>query len=246
MFFISYTALFIAICCAKNEDLEERRVYKRINKDTLNLNINEDSNTITITFKTKDYLPISGVWFSENTKIYANTFFIDGNNLIYWIIANITTKDSLDNLVNTLEEHVFEFKIDKNKFIKYKNELGCTLEVLKKDDFYFIMTDYIKNFASKNLAARIANIEKYFELLGKFDARKINFIVRYFNYLNEMPSNLNDYELWFYKPIEIKECFQVLGLIKKSMIDALFHIFLTVSFWGFLIFVVRFSMSKYF
>jgi hypothetical protein len=221
-------------------------MIKKVDKKRLNLNIIQDDSDITIKFKSKDYVPAFGMWVSDFFTINEGEFLIEDTSLFEWLKENITDSSAINGFIKTMDNRTFEHRSSKEEFYRKADNLELTLVMFKIEDFRKLATEGLERLKSSSTYSSSQANELEKELGKKIDDCKVVYIVRYNNAENEIPSDLNNFELYILKSTKLSDSFETLALLKRCAFDALIGATLTLTIFGTMILAGRYSLSKFF
>ncbi|EOB13534.1 hypothetical protein NBO_67g0009 [Nosema bombycis CQ1] len=145
-----------------------------------------------------------------------------------------------------MDNRTFEHISSKEEFYRKADNLELTLVMFKIEDFRKLATEGLEKIKSSSTFRSGQEYEIEKELGKKIDDCKVVFIVRYNNTDNEIPSDLNNFELYILKSTTLSDSFETLALLKRCAFDALIGAKLNFTIFGTLILAGRYSLSKFF
>ncbi|EOB11143.1 hypothetical protein NBO_1591g0001 [Nosema bombycis CQ1] len=236
---IIYFTFSVSIITSDSKDM-----FKKVDKNRLDLNITKYDRNITVKFKSKEHIPFGGIWTSDNFTIDDSQFLIEGTSIFEWVTINITDINSLDRFIDTISSRTFEHKSNIKGFYDKADNLQLALVIFKIEDFRKIAVKVIKS--QKSSGSKSSSDDFDHEIEKNMLNMQIIHVLNYNNKANKIPSDLNDYELYILKSFRMSDSFKTLPLLKKCAFDVITSAALAFTFFGILILTGRYSLSKFF
>lgn len=240
--------IFGAIICSN----ESSYVFKKLDNNTFNLEINDSEKEVYVSLNSEDYLVLDGFWYFGEDCVFTDQFEIYGVRMSDYIQKNIISMDYLNRFLSNLNARVFAFKTEKIIFRERtkKNTFECKFKLFNKEDIRSIMTDYVRKVSLLDYSDEDTIRLAFDYLYEELQRHGTTYGIRFNKNNGEMP-NFFEYELGVYKKAEVSKrerqssFFEAIKSFKEPAIAVAKHTFVSVAIFGPYGLILAYLMGKY-